>query len=160
MLDQGAEPVGSSTDADNTGLAEGTQVMTLRGPVAVEALQPGDRIITRSGALLLQSVASRIEPRARLMRISAAALGADRPDGDLTVAADQPILVRDWRGPALAGAAQALIPAAKLADGEYIRAEVLRDARLFRLHFAVPAVVYVQGLELACEPAPVAAVAA
>lgn len=160
MLDRGAEPVESSTDTDNTGLAEGTRVMTLRGPVAVQDLVPGDRIITRAGALALQSVGCRTEPRARLMRISAAALGADRPDDDLTIAADQPILVRDWRGPALAGAPQALITAARLADGEYIRAEAQREARLYRLHFAVPAVVYVQGLELAFLPAPAVAVAA
>lgn len=134
------------------GLAEGALVMTLTGPVPVEHLVPGDRILTRSGALRLQAVEVRTEPRARMVCVSAAALGPDRPEADITLAADQPILVRDWRAPALAGAEKALIPAGRLVDGEYIRSVALRDTRIFALHFAVPAVIYAQGLELTCDP--------
>jgi hypothetical protein len=140
-----------------TGLAEGALVMTLRGPMAVETLVPGDRILTRSGALQLHSVDVRVEPRARMVRISAAALGPDRPEADITLAADQSILVRDWRAQALTGSDRAMIPAARLADGEYIRAVAARDVRIFSLHFAVPAVIYAQGLELTCDPVMVPA---
>ncbi len=38
------------------GLNSGTRVFTLEGPVVVEALQPGDRIVTRSGALALRAL--------------------------------------------------------------------------------------------------------
>ncbi|MFN3972973.1 MAG: Hint domain-containing protein [Gemmobacter sp.] len=143
----------SAPQGGNTGLVEGTLVLTLRGTLPVEALKPGDRIITRAGALRLAYVDMRLEARARLVRVSAAALGAERPDADITVAADQPILVRDWRARALADADRAMIPAGRLVDGEYIRTHAMRDARLYVLHFDVAAVIYAQGLELACEPA-------
>ncbi|MGQ0565917.1 MAG: Hint domain-containing protein [Gemmobacter sp.] len=141
----------------NTGLVEGSIVMTLKGARAVEALAPGDRIVTRAGALVLRDIAVRRDRHARLVRISASALGNERPDEDIVVAADQPILVRDWRAQALAGAAQAMIPAARLADGEYIRAEARRDIRVFRLVFDQPAVIYAQGLEFGCEAVAVPA---
>jgi hypothetical protein len=137
--------------AGHFGLAEGTEVMTLRGPRAVEKLRAGDRIVTRAGALRLAGVERAAAGSARLMRISAAALAPDRPEADIVVAADQPILVRDWRAPALAGAERAMIPAARLADGEYIRTEPPRDLGLYVLRFETPAVIYAQGLELGCQ---------
>ena len=141
----------------NTGLVEGSSVMTLTGARPVEGLRPGDRIITRAGALVLREIEVRCERQARLVRISASALGNERPDEDIVVAADQPILVRDWRAAALAGTAVAMIPAARLADGIYIRAEARRDTRVFRLIFDQPAVIYAQGLEFGCEAVAVPA---
>jgi Hint domain len=141
----------------NGGFVAGSLVMTLRGAVPVESLQPGDRVITRNGALALRSVATRVEARARLVRISASALGECRPEEDIVVAAGQPILVRDWRAPAMTGKAAAMIPAARLADGEYIRAEARRDTVIYTLHFDHPAAVYAQGLELDCTPVHVPA---
>ena len=141
----------------NTGLVEGSTVMTLAGAKAVEALRAGDRILTRAGALVLRGIEVRCERHARLVRISASALGNERPDEDITVAADQPILVRDWRAQALTGTDRAMIPAARLADGEYIRAEARRDVRLYRLSFDMAAVIYAQGLEFGCETVAVPA---
>jgi hypothetical protein len=135
----------------NTGLIEGSTVMTLTGARPVQDLRPGDRIITRAGVLVLRDIDVRRDRHARLVRISASALGNERPDEDIVVAADQPILVRDWRAAALAGTAVAMIPAACLADGEYIRPEARRDTRIFRLIFDQPAVIYAQGLEFGCE---------
>jgi hypothetical protein len=135
----------------NTGLVEGSTVMTLSGAKAVQDLRAGDRVITRSGAMVLRDIEMRTERHARLVRISASALGNERPDEDITVAADQPILVRDWRAQALAGSDRAMIPAARLADGEYIRAEARRDIRVYRLCFDAPAVIYAQGLEFGCD---------
>ena len=54
-------------------------------------------------------------------------LGVGKPADDVLVAADQPILIRDWRAKALFG--------------------------LFALHFDAPAVIFAGGLELACQPA-------
>lgn len=145
-------------DSTTFGVVEGTSVMTLRGPLPVEALEPGDRVITRQGALRLEQVAMRREAAPLLVRVAASALAPDRPESDIVLAAGQPILLRDWRAPALAGQQQALVPAGRMADGEYIRPERQQEARIYTLHFAVPAVVYAHGLELAC--APVAAAAA
>lgn len=133
------------------GLAEGSLVMTLSGPRAVEALNPGDRVITRAGALRIRGLRVRTEARARLVRVCASALGHDRPEDEIVIAADQPLLVRDWRARAIAGTDRAMIPAGRLADGEYIRAEARRNMRLFLPVFDQPAVIYAQGLELACE---------
>jgi hypothetical protein len=134
--------------------------MTLRGAVPVETLQPGDRVVTRAGALRLERVALRLEERPRLVRVAASALAPERPEADIVLAADQPILVRDWRAPALAGQPQALMPAGRLADGDHIRPEQPHEARIYTLHFAVPAVIYAHGLELACAPVAAPAPAA
>lgn len=139
------------------GLVEGSIVMTLAGPRRVEALRPGDRVVTRSGALRLAELRVRTLARARLVRVSASALAPDQPEDDILLAADQPILVRDWRARAMAGRDRAAIPAGRLADGEYIRAEARRNVRLFVPVFAQPAVIYAQGLELAFEGARVPA---
>lgn len=138
----------------NAGLVEGSLVQTLTGLRPVETLQPGDRIVTRAGAMVLRHVDVRTERHARLVRISACALGDNRPDEDIVVAADQPILVRDWRAAALAGVDRAMIPAGRLADGEYIRTEARRSVRIHQLRFDAPVAIYAQGLELACEMAP------
>jgi hypothetical protein len=135
----------------NHGIVEGTAILTARGAVAVESVRAGDRVVTRAGAMRVVAVERRVERMARLVKVSASALGHDRPEDDMWIAADQPVLVRDWRARALTGADRAMIPAVRLCDGEYIRAEVRRDAAIWTLHFDAPAVVYAGGLELGCE---------
>lgn len=141
----------------NHGVVEGTGILTLRGEIPVESLRPGDRVITRTGALRLVAVERRVERMARLVRVSASALGEDYPEEDIWIAAGQPVLVRDWRAKALTGADRAMIPAARLCDGEYVRAEMRRDAAIFTLRFDAPAVIYAGGLELGCEMVAVTA---
>lgn len=139
------------------GLALATPVLSLEGMMPVEYLHPGERIITRLGALRLRAIETRVVQNARVVRIAQGVLGVDRPEADLIVAPQQPILIRDWRAKALTGQAMALIPAARLVDGAYIRAEVLAEVRLFTLRFDEDVVIYAGGLELACTGAPVAA---
>ncbi len=131
-------------------LLVGTPVLTLEGELPVEYLSPGDRILTRSGARRLKQVEVTVVQNARVVRVAHGTLGVDRPSEDVTVSAGQQILVRDWRAKALIGAAQAMIAASKLVDGEYIRAETLAEARFFSLAFEDDAVIYAGGLELAC----------
>jgi hypothetical protein len=154
MLDHGIADMSGGPVA---GLLQGTPVLTVNGTIPVEHLAIGDRIVTRTGALRLHSVRSHLVARARTVRIVDSALGKDRPEADIVLAEGQPILVRDWRARALADADRAMIPAGRMIDGEYIRAEAQRDAVFYALHFDVPAVVYACGLELACEPARVSA---
>ncbi len=47
--------------------------------------------------------------QAEMVRISASALGHDRPEADLFVAPDQQILIRDWRAKALYGRDVAMV---------------------------------------------------
>ncbi len=132
------------------GFALGTPVLTLDGEMPVEFLTPGDRILTRGGARGLRAIEVTVVRNARAIRIAAGTLGLDRPDADMLVSPDQPILIRDWRAKALYGTATALVPAARLVDGEYIRAEILTEMRFYTLRLDSAEVIYAGGLELAC----------
>jgi hypothetical protein len=128
----------------------GTPVLTLEGAMPVEYLQPGDRVLTRSGMRRLTQVAVTVVQNARVVMVAHETLGVDRPSADVSVSAAQQILIRDWRAKALTGGTQAMVAAGRLVDGEYIRATVLPEARFFTLGFAEDAVIYAGGLELAC----------
>ena len=145
-----------STHAPLQAVLAGTPVLTQDGELPVDFLQPGDRVLTRAGMRRLAQVAVSVVQNARVVCISHGTLGIDRPAEDVTVSAAQEILVRDWRAKAMFGTLAAMIPASKLADGEYIRAVTMPEARFFALSFAEDAVIYAGGLELAC-PAAVTA---
>lgn len=153
-----ASSAGKSAAANDvrSGLAAGTPVLTLSGPVAVERLASGDRIVTRDGVRRLVGV-QRVDAAVRLVRVSESAIGVDQPEADMLMTADMQILIRDWRAKALRGCDQAVIAADRLIDGEYIRREPEARAVLFRLEFDSPVVIYVGGLELALTPTPVSA---
>ncbi len=137
------------------GLVAGTQVQTLDGLLPVDFLEPGDRIVTRTGARRLEAVSVVQHRMAGVVRIRATTLGHDRPKQDLLIAPGQPVLIRDWRARALYGAEVAAIPASRLADGEFIVTEVQHQVHLYTLRFAEDEVIYAEGLEIAC-PAVVA----
>ena len=139
------------------GLAMGTAVLSLEGMLPVEYLHPGDRIITRLGARKLLAVEMTLLQNAPVVRIAQGVLGVDRPAEAIIVTPDQPLLIQDWRAKALTGTEVALIPAARLVDGEYIRAEVMPELRLYTLRFEEDVVIYAGGLDLPCTAAPVAA---
>ena len=132
------------------GILAGTPVLTLDGELPVEFLEIGDRVLTRAGARRLKGVEVSVVRNARMVRIGASTLGHDQPFDDVLVPASQPVLVRDWRAQALAGQPQAMIAANRLTDGEFIRGEILAEARIFTLRFEDEAVVYAGGLELSC----------
>ena len=135
----------------------GTPVLTLDGELPVEFLSVGDRLLTRNGARRLKQIEVTVVQNARMVRISKDALGVERPSDDVMVSADQQILIRDWRAKALYGTAKAMVPASRLADGEYIRSEIVSDVRLYTLGFEDDAVIYAGGLELACSKVTVEA---
>jgi hypothetical protein len=132
------------------GLVIGTGVMTMDGEIPVEFLNAGDRILTRAGARRLASVSVQVVADQKMVHIGAGTLGHDRPCAQTIVPLDQMILIRDWRAKALYGAAQVLVAASRLADGEFIRVETVAEARVFTLEFETDVVIYAGGLELAC----------
>lgn len=136
--------------AGTLGMLAGTHVRTLDGLLPVEYLGEGDRIVCRQGARRLAGVTINHLNRIDLVRILASTLGHDRPEQDLLVAPDQPVLIRDWRAKALYGLSVATIPAQRLVDGEFVTRETRANARLYRLCFAEDEVIYAEGLELAC----------
>lgn len=145
-----AELIESGSPSTSLGLLAGSQVRTLDGILPVEYLAPGDRVVTRSGARKLQAVSVQTRKQVTLVRIRATTLGHDRPVKDLLLAPGQPVLIRDWRARTLYGAEVAAIPAARLADGEFVVSEHVAEARLFTLRFSEDEVIYAEGLEVAC----------
>lgn len=139
-------------DADTrlqTGMIAGTTILTLDGALPIEHLAPGDRVVTRdSGIAVLKAIKVR-KTKARMIRIKAGTLGANRPDGEMVLPADQNILIRDWRAKAIYGQKRAVVPAAKLIDGEFISEHApSANVTLFDLEFDTPHIVYADGLEL------------
>lgn len=132
------------------GMLAGTMVRTLEGVLPVEYLTPGDRIITRAGMRRLASISVLSRKMVDLVRIRASTMGHDRPDQDLLLSPGQRVVIRDWRAQALYGVPAAAIPAARLADGEFVCLETHRQVRLFALRFDDEEVIYAEGLELAC----------
>ena len=140
-----------------TGIALGTRIMTLQGALPVEYLSIGDRVITRSGARALRGLSVCVLRDADIVEVAAGALGHDRPEAPMRLPVAQPVLVRDWRAQALYGTREAMVPVARLVDGEFLRAATASELRLFRLTFDTAEVVYADGVELACEPEAVLA---
>ncbi|MGL4321945.1 MAG: Hint domain-containing protein [Paracoccaceae bacterium] len=132
------------------GMAQGTVVLTADGLLPVEFLAPGDRIITRDGLRVLVDVSVHVMV-GEVVRISASSQGHARPEEDVILGCDQALLIRDWRAKALYGAAQAMVPVARMVDGELIRREKTNGLRMYVLEFASPVVVYAGGLEMACD---------
>ncbi|MCB2128605.1 MAG: Hint domain-containing protein [Rhodobacteraceae bacterium] len=157
VLDQS---VGAGQKAEKQGIAAGTVILTLDGALPVEFLSPGDRVITREGMRVLRDITVQRYSGAAI-RVSAGALGHDRPEQDLVLPADTRLLIRDWRAQALFGTAQAVVPISRIADGEFVSPATVLSMRLYKLHFDTPQVVYAEGLELVCDavdlPHPIAA---
>lgn len=133
----------------------GTPVLTLEGEMPVEHLLPEDRIITRAGSVLLSEITSDDVAAPDILRVSARALGHDRPDEDMLLPAGQPILIRDWRARALFGSMQATVPLKRLVDGQYIRPEPVERIRMIRLTLPRASVIYAGTLEVATLAIPV-----
>jgi Hint domain len=146
------------------GMAAGTGIRTLDGTIPVEYLEPGDRVVTRSGARRLMAVSVRKHQGEGLIRIRVSTLGHDRPEHDLLIAEGQHVFLRDWRARLLFGTDVVAVPAARLADGEFILREsgrpVAAPVYLYTLRFDQDEVIWASGLELVCpavvpaEPVP------
>ena len=131
------------------GLILGTGVMTMDGEIPVEYLAAGDRILTRAGARRLVAITVRVVHNTEMVYIGAGTLGHDRPCAQTVLPKNQMILIRDWRAKALYGAAQVMVAASRLADGDMIRIETVPEARIFTLQFEADAIIYAGGLEVA-----------
>lgn len=136
-----------------SGLAMGTPVLTRDGEIPVEFLEVGDAVVTRQGARILHSIEVSLIAHARMVRIGGVTLGRTGPGADVLVPATQRVLVRDWRAQAFASGRQALVAAVRLADGEFIRGEILDRVRLFTLGFDQDVVIQAGGLDLECSTA-------
>lgn len=147
LLSQSAQPENLH---GTEGILAGTRVRTLDGDLPVEYLEPGDRIICRSGAVRVVSITTSLRRFAPVVRLPASTIGHHRPEVDLLLSPGQRVMIRDWRAASLYGSAVAAVPAARLADGAQVRHEITDLARVFTLHFAAEEVIFAEGLEIAC----------
>jgi Hint domain len=132
-----------------TGFAAGTIILTQEGEMPVEFLSQGDRIISRDTGFVTLGRTSSSRRMVRAVRFAAGSLGHTRPEQDLILPENQMVLVRDWRAKSIFGAAQAMVRAGDLVDGEFICDVGLQPMMLHQLHFAKPHVIYAGGLEVA-----------
>lgn len=132
----------------STGLMAGSIVMTLDGEMPIEALAAGDRIITRETGMAVIRDIRRKDITCDMVAIMAGSLGHTRPERDVTLPADQRLLIRDWRAEALTGQKQALIPARDLVDGEFLRLQRDVTVTLYEVELERAQVIYADGLEV------------
>lgn len=130
-------PDSPSHPVPSRGLAEGTRLFTLRGEVAVEALRPGDMLVTLGGrGAPTKRLAGVRRGTGPAIRLGAGALGPGIPARDLLLGADQVLRVEGL-----------LLPARLLADGVAIRVEP--DRALLLPELASPDLVVAEGTPVA-----------
>ena len=137
-----------------SGLAAGAIVTTLDGDLPVEFLHAGDRLVTRdAGMVRLRAVTARQVARNDLLRITPRALAPTSDAADFWMAAQQPLLLTDWRARIIYGRTRVLLPASRLIDGEHIRRETGGGVTtLFQLHFEQKHFLRVGGIDVTSTP--------
>ena len=139
----------SSADAA-TGLvaiAAGAPVVTLDGVMPIEFLEPGDRIVTRSGVRALVSLQTQMYS-GEAMVVVGGSLGHCLPGENTFLTPDTRVVVRDWRAQSLFGMDAALVAIDALEDGEFVRRVQVIDLPMFTLVLEQDDVVYAGGMEL------------
>lgn len=132
----------------DTGLLQGTIMLTLDGEIPVEFLSVGDKIITRDSGIAKVEHIQRSTRDVHTIALAAGSLGHTRPERDALLAADQMCLIRDWRAQALFGADRALVAARALVDGEFITDLGIQEQTLIQIFCDGPHILYADGLEL------------
>ncbi len=135
--------------SDRIGIAAGTVVMTAEGALPVDFLEPGHRVITRSGIRVLRA-SHQHRYSGPAISIAEGALGHGRPEQALILPADAPVLVRHARAASCFGRVGVVLPVADLVDGVSITKTEAVSMRLYDLRFDAPEIVYAEGLEIAC----------
>jgi hypothetical protein len=130
------------------GLVQGSLLLTLEGEMPVEYLSVGDRLVTRDSGMSRVQHIQRSTRQVPLVGLAAGCLGDTRPERDACVAADQMVLVRDWRARALFQSEVALAAARALIDGEFITDLGCREVTLHQIFCDGPHILYCDGLEL------------
>ena len=136
----------------------GTQILTPDGPVAIETLEAGDRVITRDhgarairwiGATSLSAGYVGARPALRPVLIRKGALGENVPQQDLRLSRQHRVLVRDWRAEVMFGVeGGVLVPAFSLCnDSTVVDERPTEDITYIHMAFDDHEVVYADGVE-------------
>ncbi|SDY66982.1 Hint domain-containing protein [Citreimonas salinaria] len=145
--------------ADLTGFAAGTRVATPDGPVAVEHLHEGDRVLTEdAGAQPVQWIGARrisgsqlyLRPDFRPVRIAPGAFAAARPHASLLVAPGQGVLLHSSAAGMLFNATEVLVAGRDLGESASIERDLqVTEATYFNLMLGRHAILFANGT--ACE---------
>ncbi len=135
----------------------GTRLRCEGGEVPIEALRPGDRVLTRdAGPQPVLWTASRRMTGARLyampdlrpIRFRLGALGIGRPDRDLLVSPRHRMLVQGAAARALFNAPEVLVAAEDLVNGQGVTVDhLLREVTYVHILFERHQIVWANGLE-------------
>lgn len=124
-----------NTNAGWTCFTRGTLIETDRGPIAIEDLSVGDRVLTRDngmqpirwiGSKALSAQALAADEKLRPIRICRDALGAGVPSSDLLVSPQHRILIRSRIAQKMFGIPEVLVAAKQLCQVEGI--DIAHDA--------------------------------
>jgi len=153
---------GASSDTDTVIInilicvTRGTQIDTPSGPVLVEDLSIGDRVLTADGrpepirwigARRVAADELARTPSLRPVRIAAGAFGPGRPTRDLRVSPQHRILVTGWRAQLFFGEDAVLAPAKGLVGGQDVQVDnAVREVEYFHLMFDSHEVILTEGL--------------
>ena len=142
-----ASPYSPYTNVD-TGLIQGSLLLTLDGEMPVEFLSVGDKLITRDTGISKVVHIQRCRREVHTIALAAGSLGHTRPERDAHLAGDQMVLIRDWRARALFNSERALVAARALVDEEFITDLGLQDTTIYQIFCDGPHILYADGLEL------------
>ncbi len=134
-------PQGTPQGTPQTGLATGTRILTARGEIPVEALEPGDVALgLRGPALLPIAWIGRAQAAKPGVQIEPGALGPGTPRRTLRLAADHPVFVEPHP-----------VPARSLVNGSSIQAVELDGAELFHIDVGPSDVLFAEGVPLSSD---------
>lgn len=136
----------------------GTRILTPNGPVLIEELEAGDRVITRDhgvqsirwiGATTLSAGYVAAIPSLRPILIRKGALGENQPEQDMRLSRQHRVLVRDWRSELMFGVeGGVLVPAFSLCnDKTVIEEKPSEDVVYIHMAFDDHEVIYADGIE-------------
>jgi hypothetical protein len=132
----------------DTGLVQGSVLLTLDGEIPAEFVSVGDKLITRDSGISKVVHIQRTTRMVRTIAVAAGSLGHNRPERDALLAGDQMMLIRDWRARAVFNAERALVAARALVDGEFITDLGEQEQTLIQIFCDSPHIIYADGLEL------------
>lgn len=134
-----------------------TRLATETGPMLIQNLRPGDRVLTRdngpqevlwSGQRRMTGARLHAMPHLRPIRIKSGALGVDRPDEDLLVSPQHRMLVRGPSAQALFNTSEVLVMAGDLVnDGSIMVDHSLREVTYVHILLEQHNVIWANGLE-------------
>lgn len=135
----------------------GTRILTPRGPVAVEDLQEGQRVLTKdNGPQDILWVGSRrmtgarlyAMPKLRPIRIRPSALGRGRPEGELLVSPEHRMLLEGPEAMDLFNTPEVLVAAKDMVNGSTVTVDhMLREVTYIHLLLPQHNILWANGIE-------------